>query len=56
MTPVKLGLRQPGRVQILEGLNAGDLVVTDGQLKIRDGAPVSVGPPPGNPPAADPKG
>ena len=47
MTPVKLGLRRPGQVEILDGLNAGDLVVTDGQLKIRDGAPVTVLPPPG---------
>ena len=49
MTPVKLGLRRPGQVEILEGLNAGDLVVTDGQLKIRDGAPVAVEPPPAQP-------
>ena len=47
MTPVKLGLRRPGQVEILDGLNTGDLVVTDGQLKIRDGAPVTVLPPPG---------
>ena len=46
MTPVKLGLRRPGLVEILEGLSAGDLVVTDGQLKIRDGAAVTVLPPP----------
>ncbi|MFZ1829782.1 MAG: efflux RND transporter periplasmic adaptor subunit [Candidatus Competibacteraceae bacterium] len=47
MTPVKLGLRRPGQVEILEGLNAGDVVVTDGQLKIRDGAAVKVLPTPG---------
>ena len=45
MTLVKLGLRRPGLVEILEGLEPGDLVVTDGQLKIRDGAPVTVLPP-----------
>lgn len=45
-TPVKPGLRRPGRVEILDGLNAGDQVVTDGQLKIRDGATVKVLPPP----------
>ncbi len=44
-TPVRLGLRRPGRVEILDGLNAGDQVVTDGQLKIRDGADVKVLPP-----------
>ncbi len=42
MTPVKLGLRRPGLVEILEGANVGDRVVTDGQLKIRDGAAVTV--------------
>ena len=54
MTPVKLGLRRPGQVEILEGLNAGDQVVTDGQLKIRDGAAVTMQPPPGiQPPGAN---
>jgi len=47
MTPVRLGLRRPGQVEILEGRNDGDQVVTDGQLKIRDGAAVTVQPPPG---------
>jgi membrane fusion protein (multidrug efflux system) len=47
MTPVTLGLRRPGQVEILEGVNAGDVIVTDGQLKIRDGAAVTVLPPPG---------
>ena len=56
MTPVKLGLRRPGRVEILEGLSAGDLVVTDGQLKIRDGAPVTVLSPPGAQPPPAQKG
>ena len=51
MTPVILGLRRPGQVEILEGVNAGDQIVTDGQLKIRDGAAVNVLPPPGIQPA-----
>ncbi len=39
----KLGLRQPGRVEILEGLAAGDLVVTAGQGRLRgDSTPVRV--------------
>ncbi len=42
LTAVKLGVRRAGDVEVLEGLAAGDTVVTDGQLKIRDGAPVSV--------------
>lgn len=56
MTPVKLGLRRPGLVEILEGLSAGDLVVTDGQLKIRDGAAVQVLPPTETQPAPATKG
>jgi membrane fusion protein (multidrug efflux system) len=39
-TPVKLGQRRAGSVEIVEGLKAGDTVVTAGQLKLRDGAPV----------------
>lgn len=50
MTPVTLGLRQPGEVEIVQGVSAGDLVITEGQLKVRDGAAVSVPPPAGNPP------
>src|SRR5690606_25187485 len=40
----KLGLRIPGKVEILEGLAAGDLVVTAGQgpLLRADGLPVRV--------------
>ncbi len=39
-TPVRTGQRQAGSVEIVEGLKAGDSVVTAGQLKLRDGAPV----------------
>lgn len=40
---VKVGIRRPGRVEILEGLQPGDLVVTAGQQRIqRDGTPVRV--------------
>ena len=39
---VELGLRRPGEVQILKGVAPGDVVVTDGQLRIRDGAPVKI--------------
>ena len=38
LKPVKTGLRQAGKVQIVEGLNVGDVVVTDGQMKLRPGA------------------
>jgi len=39
-TPVKLGQRRAGSVEIVDGLKAGDIVVTAGQLKLRDGVPV----------------
>ena len=40
---VKLGIRRPGRVEILEGLDEGDTVVTAGQQRIqRDGTEVRV--------------
>lgn len=40
---VKVGTRQPGRVEILQGLNPGDMIVTAGQQRIRqDGMPVRV--------------
>lgn len=37
---VKTGLYRRGEVEITDGLNAGDIVVTAGQLKIRDGVAV----------------
>lgn len=53
---VKVGIRRPGRVEILEGLNEGDEVVTAGQQRVqKDGTVVKVlelGRPAGRPPAA----
>ena len=37
---VQLGVRRAGQVEIVDGLAAGDLIVTAGQLKLRDGAAV----------------
>jgi membrane fusion protein (multidrug efflux system) len=34
-------MRRSGQVEILDGLGVGDEVVTAGQLKLRDGTPVS---------------
>lgn len=42
MTKVTIGERFLGRAEIREGLVAGDTVVTAGQMKIRDGADVTV--------------
>jgi membrane fusion protein (multidrug efflux system) len=41
LTPVELGRRTPGQVEILSGIRAGDTVVVDGLLKLRPGAPVA---------------
>ena len=39
---VKIGLRKPGLVQIVEGLKVGDKVVTEGTLRVQDGSKVNV--------------
>jgi membrane fusion protein (multidrug efflux system) len=58
---VKVGLRQPGKVEIVEGLSAGDTVVTAGHQRLqKDGTAVRVvdlsqpggGRPAGGPPGA----
>jgi len=46
LTKVTIGERLLGRAEIRSGLAAGDTVVTAGQLKIRDGADVTVMPAP----------
>jgi membrane fusion protein (multidrug efflux system) len=37
---VLIGLREPGRVEILEGVEPGEIVVTNGQMRVNDGSPV----------------
>jgi membrane fusion protein (multidrug efflux system) len=39
---VRIGTRRPGEVEIVSGVAAGDLVITDGSLKVRDGGKVSI--------------
>jgi membrane fusion protein (multidrug efflux system) len=41
-TEVRIGQRRSGQVEIVDGLAAGDTVVTAGQLKLRDGTPITV--------------
>jgi membrane fusion protein (multidrug efflux system) len=41
-TKIAITSRRPGNVEIGSGLSAGDIVITEGQMKIRDGAPVMV--------------
>ena len=50
LTKVVTGTRREGRVEIVDGLAAGDQVVTAGQLKIRDGSAVSIVTPSGRKP------
>lgn len=52
LVPVTLGARQPGWVEIVEGLKAGDEVITSGQQKIGDGAKVATAAAPPAPAAA----
>lgn len=42
LTRVRLGKRQPGRVEIAEGVRRGQRVVTTGQFRLRDGSPVEM--------------
>ncbi|MEZ5998706.1 MAG: efflux RND transporter periplasmic adaptor subunit [Hyphomonas sp.] len=39
---VQIGLRQQGRVEIVSGLEAGETIVSDGLIRVRDGAPIVV--------------
>lgn len=41
-TPVKIGMRRPGWVEIADGLSEGEEIVVDGQIKLRDGAPIQI--------------
>jgi multidrug efflux system membrane fusion protein len=50
-TAVKTGARWGGNVAILSGLKSGDEIVAAGQVKLQDGAAVTVS---GNPPPAPP--
>ena len=41
-TKVELGQRREGKVEVVRGLSPGETVVTAGQLKLRDGTPVTL--------------
>jgi membrane fusion protein (multidrug efflux system) len=49
---VELGQRRASKVEVLKGLAANDVVVTAGQLKLREGATVTVASPANGSPAA----
>jgi membrane fusion protein (multidrug efflux system) len=42
LTKINLGVRRPGEVEVNHGLAPDDVVVTEGQIKLKDGAPVMV--------------
>jgi membrane fusion protein (multidrug efflux system) len=42
LTEVQLGGRRVGQAEITSGLAVGDIVVTAGQMKVKDGAAVRV--------------
>jgi membrane fusion protein (multidrug efflux system) len=39
---IEIGLRQGGNVEVIAGLGLGDRIVTEGAIRVRDGAPVIV--------------
>jgi membrane fusion protein (multidrug efflux system) len=41
-TPVEIGVRTPGKIEILSGLTAGDRIVVDGVTRLRSGATVNI--------------
>jgi membrane fusion protein (multidrug efflux system) len=52
---VDTGVRRAGRVEIMNGLSQGDVVVTAGQIKLRDGVAVRSAASPAGPPGAPAK-
>ena len=53
MRTVTLGLRLPGRVEVREGLKAGERVIVEGLQKIVPGKPVRLAPPESSKPYLD---
>ncbi len=41
-TPIEIGMRLTGEVEIIEGVGSQDLVVTSGHIKLRDGFAVTI--------------
>jgi multidrug efflux system membrane fusion protein len=54
VTNVKTGITDSGMTQITDGLKAGDQVVVDGSDRLRDGARITIPPPPGSSPDQSP--
>ncbi|HMB58169.1 MAG TPA: efflux transporter periplasmic adaptor subunit, partial [Arenimonas sp.] len=47
--PVKIGARRAGWVEIVDGVSAGDRVVVEGTVKLKDGAKIVEAPDAGHP-------
>lgn len=45
-TPIEVGVRQEGMIEVKRGLNAGDRIVAEGTIKVRDGGKVRTAPTP----------
>lgn len=45
MVQLKVGARRDGFIEVLSGLEAGERVITDGVIKVRNGTPVTTEPP-----------
>jgi len=54
VTNVKTGVSDSGMVQVTDGLKVGDQVVVDGSDRLRDGAKITIPPPPGSTPDQTP--
>jgi multidrug efflux system membrane fusion protein len=54
VTNVTTGVTDSGMIQITDGLKAGDQVVVDGSDRLRDGAKITIPPPPGSAPNQSP--
>ena len=52
---VRLGAKRGDQVAVLEGLPEGAMVVTAGQIKLGNGAPLKIADSPAHPVEADPK-
>jgi membrane fusion protein (multidrug efflux system) len=42
LTKIETGARKDGEVEVTHGLKPDDVVITEGQMKLRDGAPVKI--------------
>lgn len=58
LTKVELGLRRPGVIEVVSGLSPGDVIVTEGQQRLREGAALNLmgGPGDATPPLAQKRG